>query len=57
MNKICTNVSQSKKLIELGIDVNTADMNYYWFGNSELNDEWYDTTRFLNTYSRRRCED
>ena len=28
MNKICTSLEQSKKLIELGIDVNTADM--YW---------------------------
>lgn len=28
MNKICTSVEQSKKLIELGIDVYTADM--YW---------------------------
>ena len=28
MNKICTDIKQSKKLIELGIDVNTADM--YW---------------------------
>lgn len=28
MNKICTTVEQSKKLIELGIDVNTADMHY-----------------------------
>ena len=28
MNKICTNIEQSKKLIELGIDVNTADMFY-----------------------------
>ena len=26
MNKICTSVEQSQKLIELGIDVNTADM-------------------------------
>jgi hypothetical protein len=26
MNKICTTIEQSKKLIELGIDVNTADM-------------------------------
>jgi hypothetical protein len=26
MNKICTSLEQSKKLIELGIDVNTADM-------------------------------
>lgn len=29
MNKICTSIEQSKKLIELGIDVNTADM-YWW---------------------------
>lgn len=28
MNKICTSIEQSKKLIELGIDVNSADM--YW---------------------------
>ena len=28
MNKICTSIEQSKKLIELGIDVNTADMVY-----------------------------
>ncbi len=28
MNKICTSLEQSKKLIELGIDINTADM--YW---------------------------
>ncbi len=28
MNKICTDIEQSKKLIELGIDVNTADM--FW---------------------------
>ena len=42
MNKICTSLEQSKKLIELGIDVNTADMIYYWFGDFELNDEWYE---------------
>ena len=28
MNKICTSIEQSKKLIELGISVNTADM--FW---------------------------
>ena len=28
MTKICTSIGQSKKLIELGIDVNTADMYY-----------------------------
>ena len=26
MNKICTSLEQSKKLLELGIDVNTSDM-------------------------------
>jgi len=26
MNKICTDIEQSQKLIELGIDINTADM-------------------------------
>lgn len=31
MNKICTTIEQSKKLIELGVDVNTADM-YWWYG-------------------------
>ncbi len=28
MNKICTTIEQSQKLMELGIDVNTADMFY-----------------------------
>ena len=28
MNNICTSIEQSKKLLELGIDVNTADMVY-----------------------------
>ena len=28
MNKICTSIEQSQELIELGIDVSTADM--YW---------------------------
>jgi len=28
MNKNCTDIKQSKKLIELGIEVNTADMVY-----------------------------
>ena len=28
MNKICTSIEQSQKLIELGIDINTADM--FW---------------------------
>ena len=29
MNKICTSIEQSKKLIELRIDVNSADMVYH----------------------------
>lgn len=32
MTKICTNIKQSKKLIELGIDRKTSDM-YYWCGS------------------------
>lgn len=32
MNKICTSIEQSKKLIELGIDRTTSDM-YYWCGS------------------------
>ena len=35
MNKICTDIEQSQKLIELGIDVGTADM-YYWHGSHRL---------------------
>ncbi len=33
MNKICTSIEQSQKLIELGIDANTADMDYIQFAN------------------------
>lgn len=32
MNKICTSLDQSKKLLELGIDITTADM---WWQTSE----------------------
>lgn len=35
MNKICTTVEQSKKLIKLGIDVSTADMHYQWYSETE----------------------
>ena len=31
MAKICTSIEQSKKLIELGIDINTADIIYTTF--------------------------
>ena len=34
MNKICTSLEQSKKLIELGININTADMQYQYIGDS-----------------------
>lgn len=37
MNKICTDIRQSKKLIELGIDVNTADM-YYMYRHWEIDE-------------------
>ena len=38
MNKICTSLEQSKKLIELGINVNTADMLWtYDFVVSDIN--------------------
>ena len=32
MNKICTTIEQSQKLMELGIDRKTSDM-YYWCGS------------------------
>lgn len=35
MIKICTSLEQSKKLLELGIDVNTADMYYQWYSETE----------------------
>lgn len=35
-NKICTSIEQSKKLIELGIDVNSADM--LWIYDFVVND-------------------
>lgn len=38
MNKICTTTEQSKKLIELGLDVNTADMYYPYLGSGEYGD-------------------
>ncbi len=31
--KLCTNLEQSQKLIELGIDISTADM--FWWHNTE----------------------
>ena len=45
MNKICTSVEQSKKLIELGIDVNTADM-YWWYSGRKYYVESMDDDDF-----------
>lgn len=42
MNKICTSIEQSKRLIELGIDVNSSDMVYH----KELNGTY--TLRVVN---------
>ena len=42
MNKICTDLSQSKKLIQLGIDINTADMRYGYIAPYEFSDRMYD---------------
>ncbi len=39
MNKICTTIEQSKKLVELGIDVSTADMFYAYRANIQTG-EW-----------------
>ena len=33
MSKICTTIEQSKKLMELGLDIKTADMNWHSFDN------------------------
>lgn len=35
-NKICTSIEQSQKLVELGIDVNTADIIYNVFDESYI---------------------
>jgi hypothetical protein len=40
MNKICTSIEQSKKLIELGIDITTVDMYYlYDYNIKEYDDD------------------
>lgn len=39
MNKICTTIEQSKKLMELGIDVSTADMFYAYRADIQTG-EW-----------------
>jgi hypothetical protein len=40
MNKICTSIEQSQKLLELGIDITTADMYYsYDYNIKEYDDD------------------
>ena len=51
MNKICTSLEQSKKLIELGIDVNTADM--FWLTTDKP--RLHVLTEDLEKYSRWDC--
>ena len=41
-NRIATTIGQSKKLIELGIDVNTADMVYGYIAPYDFSDRMYD---------------
>jgi len=36
MTKICTSIEQSKKLLELGLNPNSADMYYSWIGTTYL---------------------
>ncbi len=38
MDKICTSVKQSRQLIELGMDIGTADMNYM-YGFDDITEE------------------
>ena len=42
MAKICTDIDQSKKLLELGIDVITADMRYGYIAPYDFSDRMYD---------------
>lgn len=47
MNKICTDINQSKKLIELGLDVSTANMcyRYRWFKNNFILLPWIEQAK------------
>lgn len=40
--KICTSIEQSKKLLELGLDADTADMGYNGIENRDTGRIWYD---------------
>ena len=48
--KAFTDIEQSKKLAEI-LPIESADMIYYWFGNFELNDEWYELSLGTNRVS------
>lgn len=39
MSKICTDIEQSRRLLELGLDPNSSDMYYTPYPNDEY---WYD---------------
>lgn len=57
MNKICTSIEQSKKLMELGINVNTADMRYGYIAPYEFSDRifdgGYDEVPYLKDFLRK----
>jgi len=42
MTKICTSIEQAKKLIELGVDINSADMRYGYIAPYDYSDRMYD---------------
>ena len=54
MNKICTDINQSKKLIELGIPKNTADMFY---ADIVINDEHKYNLHPLESYGFKTFKD
>lgn len=41
MNKICTSIEQSKKLKELGIDTDTADMHWQYIEEDNGQLQWF----------------
>ena len=56
MNKICTSIEQSKKLIELGIDVNTADMHYYKNSFGDYIEGLYNSNDLKDGFELKRIE-
>ena len=42
MNKILTSIEQSKKLLELGFDISTADMYWWYSGKRYYIDSMFD---------------